>query len=184
MLNNALISDYMLTDNVPQYQNQTWAGETITRIVGTQYFSLSFKVTMNKKYRAELSNFYAQYASGKPFDMSLGWWSKYEGTQTAAVQTTAARTAGATSIAVNSNRLEVGSLIQFGGHKKLYRVVANTGTVMTIFPGLIKNIQLGENIKFDNIQGSFILTPNQSAYNLPSTMVMEVTITATENIRG
>jgi hypothetical protein len=51
MLNNTLISEFMLTDNIPQYQNQTWTGETITRVVGSQYFS--FKVTLNKMNRAE-----------------------------------------------------------------------------------------------------------------------------------
>jgi hypothetical protein len=56
--------------------------------------------------------------------------------------------------------------------------------VITIFPGLIKNIQLGEVMKYDNIQGSFILTPQNAAYQMPSTNIMEVTINATENIRG
>ena len=59
MLNNALISEFMLTDNIPQYQNQTWTGETITRVVGSQYFTLSFKVTLNKMNRTALANFYA-----------------------------------------------------------------------------------------------------------------------------
>ncbi|EPB3479050.1 hypothetical protein ACRFZU_000522 [Escherichia coli] len=184
MLNNALISEYTLTDNVPQFQNQTWSGETITRIVGTQYFTLSFKVTINKNNRQELANFYANYTNSKPFDMSLGWWGDYNGRQTGAVQATAARNAGATSIAVNTNSLEVGSLIQFGGHKKLYRIIANTGTTMTIFPGLIRSVQGGEVINYDNLKGSFILVPSQNGYNLPSTNVMEVTIQATENIRG
>jgi hypothetical protein len=74
MLNNTLISEFMLTDNIPQYQNQTWTGETITRVVGSQYFTLSFKVTLNKMNRAELANFYALYGQGKPFSMPLGWW--------------------------------------------------------------------------------------------------------------
>ncbi|MGP6488929.1 hypothetical protein [Duffyella gerundensis] len=184
MLNNALISDYTLTDNIPQYQNQTWSGETITRMVGTQYFSLSFKVTLNKKDRAELANFLALYGNGKPFDMSLGWWGTYSGSQNAVIQATAARAAGATSIAVNSNSLEVGNLVQFNGHKKLYRVLANTGTTITIFPGLVNSIQTSEVMKYNNLQGSFILTPQNSAYQLPSTNVIEFTVQATENIRG
>ena len=184
MLNNATISDFVLSDNVPLFQQKTWTGEQITRVVGTEYFSISFKVTMNKQYRAELSNFYAQYAQGKPFDMSLGWWGKYTGNQTANVQATAARAAGATSIAVNSNRLEVGSLIQFNGHKKLYRIIANSGTTMTIFPGLIKNIQLGEVIKYDNLSGSFVLTTQNSQFSFPSNNLIGVIIQATENIRG
>ncbi|HCA3847275.1 TPA: hypothetical protein MPJ73_004148 [Enterobacter hormaechei] len=184
MLNNTLISEFTLTDNIPQFQNQTWTGETITRVVGSQYFTLSFKVTLNKMNRAELANFYALYGQGRPFDMSLGWWSQYSGTQASQVQATAARAAGATSIAVNANTLEVGTVVQFNGHKKLYRIIANTGNVITIFPGLIKNIQLGELVKYDNIQGSFILTPQNAAYQMPSTNIMEVTINATENIRG
>lgn len=184
MLDNAIISEFVLNDNIPQYLNQTWTGEQITRVVGTQYFSITFKATMNKQFRAEIANFYAQYAQGKPFDMSLGWWGKYTGNQNAGVQATAARTAGATSIAVNSNSLEVGSIIQFNGHKKLYRVIANSGTTMTIFPGLIKNIQLGEVIKYDNLSGSFVLTPQNAVYSFPGTNLIEVTIQATENIRG
>ncbi|MES3530077.1 hypothetical protein [Enterobacter hormaechei] len=184
MLNNALISEFMLMDNIPQYQNQTWTGETITRVVGSQYFTLSFKVTLNKMNRAELANFYALYGQGRPFDISLGWWSDYNGTQASQVQATAARAAGATSVAVNANTLEVGTVVQFTGHKKLYRIIANSGNVITIFPGLIKNIQLGEVMKYDNIQGSFILTPQNAAYQMPSTNIMEVTINATENIRG
>jgi hypothetical protein len=39
-------------------------------------------------------------------------------------------------------------------------------------------------MKYDNIQGSFILTPQNAAYQMPSTNIMEVTINATENIRG
>lgn len=184
MLNNALISEYNLSDNIPQYQNQTWSGETITRVVGTQYYSLQFKVTINKKYRNELANFYALYGQGKPFDMSLGWWGTYTGSQKTTVQATAARAAGATSIAVNSNTLEVGSLVQFNGHKKLYRIIANTGAIITIFPGLIRNVQASEILKYDNLQGSFILTPQNSTLQLPSANVIEVTIQATENIRG
>lgn len=184
MLNNALISDFILTDNVPQYQNQTWSGEVITRIVGTQYFSLSFKVTLNKQYRAELMNFYALYSNGRPFEMPLGWWSTYNGSQTGNVQITAARSAGSTSLAVNNNNLEVGSIIQIGGTKKLYRVIANSGSTMTIFPALLSNVQAGSNINYDNLQGSFVLTPQNSSYQMPSTNVIEVTIQATENIRG
>lgn len=184
MLDNATISEFVLSDNVPLFQQKIWTGEQITRVVGTEYFSISFKVTMNKQYRAQLANFYAQYAQGKPFDMSLGWWGKYVGNQNAGVQATAARAAGATSIAVNSNSLEVGSLIQFNGHKKLYRVIANTGTTMNIFPGLIKNIQLGEVIKYNNLSGSFVLTTQNAQFSFPSTNLIEVTIQATENVRG
>lgn len=144
MLNNALISEFMLTDNIPQYQNQTWTGETITRVVGSQYFTLSFKVTLNKMNRTELANFYALYGQGRPFDISLGWWSDYNGTQASQVQATAARAAGATSVAVNANTLEVGTVVQFTGHKKLYRIIANTGNVITIFPRLIKTSNLGK----------------------------------------
>ena len=184
MFNNALISEYVLSDNIPQYQNQTWSGETITRMVGVQYFTLSFKVTLNKKYRNELANFYASYAYGKPFDMSLGWWGSYTGTQTSGIQATGARAAGATSIAVTQNTLEIGSLVQFNGHKKLYRVVGSNGDTITIFPGLTRAIQTSEVLKYDNLQGSFILTPQNATYQLPSTNVIEVTIQATENIRG
>ncbi len=184
MLNNALISDFMLSDNIPQYQNQTWSGETITRMVGVQYYSVSFKVTLNRKTRAELANFYALYAQGKPFDMPLGWWGSYVGSHTGAIQATAARSVGATSIAVTQNTLEVGSLVQFNGHKKLYKVVGNNGFTLTIFPGLTRPIQTSEVLNYDNLQGSFILTPQNSTYQYPSTNVMEVTIQATENIRG
>jgi len=184
MLSNALISDFMLTDNIPQYQNQTWSGETITRVVGVQYYSVSFKVTMNKKKRAELSNFYAQYAQGKPFDMPLGWWGSYTGSFSGTIQVTAAAAAGATTIAVTQNTLEVGSLVQFNGHKKLYKVVGNNGFSITLFPGLTRAIQTSEVLNYENLQGSFILTPQNASYQYPSTNVMEVTIQATENIRG
>ncbi|EGJ6570162.1 hypothetical protein INC08_004543, partial [Escherichia coli] len=113
MFNNSLISDFILSDNIPQYQNKTWSGEVITRIVGTQYFSISFKVTTNKKYRTDLTNFLALYSSGRPFDMSLGWWGDYSGNQATGIQVTAARTAGATSIQTNTNNLSPGDLIQF-----------------------------------------------------------------------
>jgi len=184
MFNNALISGFVLSDNRPQYQTQTWSGETLTRMVGVQYFTLTFKVTVNKKDRAELANFYGQYGSGKPFDMSLGWWGQYNGTQTTTVQATAAAAAGASSVTASRNTLEVGSLIQFNGHKKLYRITANNGYTISIYPGLIRAIQTSEVIKFDNLQGSFVLNPQNSVYELPSTNVMEITINATENIRG
>ncbi|WP_426729298.1 hypothetical protein [Enterobacter cloacae complex sp. 357B1] len=77
MLNNTLISEFMLTDNIPQYQNQTWTGETITRVVGSQYFTLSFKVTLNKMNRAELANFYALYGQGKETVLYASWMVEY-----------------------------------------------------------------------------------------------------------
>ncbi|EKN4802483.1 hypothetical protein FG446_003755 [Yersinia enterocolitica] len=182
--NSILITDFTLTDNSPVYQNQTWTGQIITRNSGINFFTISFKVQTTKDNRAELQRFQAEHSLGRPFKMSLGWYSQYSGEQEGAVLVTAPVAVASYKIPVSNNKLEVGTLIQFSSTTKLYKVLANTGTELSIYPSLRKPISGGEVIKFNNLTGTFILTNDNNKTNYVSENIISMDITATEDVTG
>ncbi|AKF37323.1 hypothetical protein ACXKU5_002853 [Yersinia enterocolitica] len=181
---NILISDFILTDNQPVYQNQSWSGQTISRSTGIQYYSLNFKVQTTKQFRQELQAFQAQYSLGRPFEHSLGWYSQYNGQQQVLVQSLQNSNAGAYIIKVlPSTKLEVGTLIQFSNHKKIYKIINNDGQGnLSIYPSLRKAVQLSENIKFNNIMGSFILQISNDKIDYNSENIISMNISAIEDV--
>lgn len=64
--------------------------------------------------------------------MSLGYYSVYTGAQT--VQPVVLNPANASTYKVQATtKFEVGTLIQFSGHKKIYRVLDNSNGYLSIF---------------------------------------------------
>ncbi|UCQ40048.1 hypothetical protein DCF38_10920 [Edwardsiella piscicida] len=181
---NILISNFKLKDNTPQYSVQNWTGETCIRSTGVQYFQIEFDISLNQRDRLDLQQFIIQHKNGKPFDMSIGWFSKYSGSQKTSVLATVAAAVSATNITCGTNSIEIGSYIQFKNHKKIYQVLANNGTQLTIFPSLIKPVQIGEEIIFNNIIGSWLLNVPSDGLQIPSTNLIQMSFQATENIRG
>ncbi|MEG3135667.1 hypothetical protein SC206_19090 [Rouxiella sp. T17] len=181
--NNIKIDTFVLTDNAPLFSNQSWTGELITRSTGVQYYSISFQVNLHTRSRQELQQFIAQYGQGAPFEMSLGWYSTYTGAQTGAIAASKAAGANTYQISVAAgNKIEVGSIIQFTNHKKLYKVIANTGSVLSIFPNLKQPVQVGENIKYNALTGMFKLQMDNNAYATPSENLIQMTFKAIEDV--
>ncbi|MGX9299885.1 hypothetical protein IAQ00_13645 [Pantoea ananatis] len=179
--NNLKVTDFQLSSNEPRYSNRSWTGTQITRSTGIQYYQINFTLNFNKKDIQEYQNFIAKYGQGAPFNMDLGHLSIYKGSQNVAVAATAPAAKGVYQITCNSNQLEVGTLIQFQNHKKIYRVIANNGTTLSIFPNLRSNVAIGENVKFTNIEGSFTLDVDND-YKLNVQNVMNITFKASEDI--
>ncbi|CQI92549.1 Uncharacterised protein [Yersinia rohdei] len=182
---NILISDFILTDNHPVYQNQSWTGQLITRQTGVGYYSIQFKIQATKQCRAELQQFITEHGFGKPFSHSLGWYSEYTGQQESTVQCLSLASVGTYVIKVQPQTvLEVGTLIQFTNHRKIYKIIGNDGMGnLSIFPSLRKPVQISENIKFNNIYGTFILqTDGKIDFNSENIIIMN--IKAIEDVTG
>ncbi|CNH80766.1 Uncharacterised protein [Yersinia pekkanenii] len=181
---NILISDFVLSDNQPLYQNQSWTGQTISRSTGCQYYTLTFKIQATKQFRQEIQAFQAQYGLSRPFEHSLGWYSQYNGGQQSLVQALAISNAGSYVIKVlASTKLEVGTIIQFTNHKKIYKIISNDGLGnLSIYPSLRKTVQLSENIKFNNIMGTFILQNSNDKTDYNSGNIISMNISAIEDV--
>lgn len=177
--NNIKISDFKLQNIEPAYSNISWTGSQIRRSTGIQYYQISFNLQFNQADRQEVLNFIAQYSQGKPFTTDLGYFSQYTGNQIGTVSSTATVTKGATVIPCNANVLEVGTLVTFQNSTKIHRIIANTGTSITVFPALRQNVQAGEVIRYQGISGSFIIDVDCDL-NLPSSNIMSLQVKATE----
>ena len=177
--NNIKISDFQLQSIEPSYSNKSWTGAQIRRSTGIQYYQLTFNIQFNQADRQEVLNFIAQYSQGQPFITDLGYYSQYTGNQFATVSSTATVNKGGSVIPCNSNMLEVGTLVTFQNSTKIHRIIANTGTSITVFPALRQNVQAGEVIRYQGITGTFIIDIDCDL-NLPSKNIMNLSIKATE----
>jgi len=175
---NIKITGFQLSSTEPMYSNRSWNGTLITRSTNIQYYNLQFTMNFTQKNLAEVQAFIASYSQAKPFTMDLGYASQYNGTQTSALSATAVAAAGVYQVSTQTNSLEVGTLIQFTNHSKIYRVIANDGTTISIFPNLRQQVNTGENIKFNGIQGQFVLNiDNTYQIQIQNTMTLQVTAT-------
>jgi len=177
--NNIKISDFQLQSIEPSYSNKSWTGAQIRRSTGIQYYQLTFNIQLNQADRQEVLSFIAQYSQGKPFSTDLGYYSQYTGNQFATVSSTATVNKGGSVIPCTSNILEVGTLVTFQNSTKIHRIIANTGTSITVFPALRQNVQAGEVIRYQGITGTFIIDIDCDL-NLPSKNIMNLNIKATE----
>lgn len=103
----------------------------------------------------------------------------YRGSQTGAVSASSPAVKGSYQITSTANTLEVGSLIQFTNHSKIYRVIGRTGNVLQLFPNLRENVQAAETILYNNLQGTFTLDI-ENEYKVPVNNIMSVNLKATE----
>ncbi|WP_419058929.1 hypothetical protein [Kluyvera georgiana] len=177
------ISDFTLTSTEPKYTNQSWTGARIIRSTGIQYYTGQFTLNFNQADRLEVMKFIAQYSQGASFQFPLGHLGTYPGSYTGAISVGAAVARGISQFTTASTQaLEIGTLIQFTNHKKLYRVIANTGTQITVFPSLQASIQLGENVFYDSlvIEMQF---DDDNDFALPITNYATMTFKATEVVR-
>ncbi|MEC3939842.1 hypothetical protein VOF76_27490, partial [Leclercia adecarboxylata] len=86
---------------------------------------------------------------------------------------------GGSVIPCTANMLEVGTLVTFQNSTKIHRIIANTGTSITIFPALRQNVQAGEVIRYQGITGAFIIDVDCDL-NLQSTNIISLQVKATE----
>lgn len=181
--NNIKISDFTLVDKSPQYSNQSWTGALIQRSSGVQWYEYQCTLSFNVRNRGEVQKFIAEYRQGKPFSMSMGHLSKYTGLESKAlsVQSTVQRGVYKFKTA-QTQVLEVGTMIQFTNHKKIYTIVANTGNEISIFPALQGVIQTGEAIVYNGIAIEAVLSPDND-YQLPSTNLIQIQLKCSEVVR-
>lgn len=178
--NKIKVTDFQLSDTIPVYSNSSWTGSVESRLLNIQYFTIQFTLNFNQKDAGEYKAFQAQYSTGAPFPMSLGFYSKYYGAETNAINAEVGANIGTYLIQCHT-KLEVGTLIQFQNHSKIYKVMVNDqdNGILSIFPLLRADVQVGETIKYSNIEGQFILD-NSNDYALSVANQMSVQLTATE----
>lgn len=177
------VSDFTLIDKAPQYSNTTWTGALIQRSTGVQWFEYQFALNFNPSDLLEVQSFIAQYQQGKAFEMSMGHLSQYRGKQTGALAVKTAVSRGIYKFQTTAtNKLEIGSLIQFRNHKKLYKVIANDGTNVSIFPALQANIQANEAVQYNALLIEGTLLPDNE-YQITSTNIMKVQFKCKEVVR-
>lgn len=177
------LSDFTLSSSSPQYSNQTWTGARIQRSTGVQWYTFNFTLNFNQSDRLEVLAFISQYSQGKPFTIPLGHMSKYSGKQTGAVSVKNTVQRGVYKFSTNtSQQLEVGAMIQFANHKKLYQIVANTGSEISIFPALQATIQSNETVFYNGLVIEAVLDVDNE-YKLPITNLISLQFKCTEVVR-
>ncbi|TWY28635.1 hypothetical protein [Serratia marcescens] len=177
--NNIKINGVSVSSTEPRYSNRSWTGTEVTRSTGIQYYKLEFTLTFKQQSLAEYQAFVAEYSRGKPFTFSLGHMGVYKGSQSGAVSASAQALKGSYQVSSTANTLEIGSLIQFTNHSKIYRIIGRAGNVLQLFPNLRENVQTGETILYNNLQGTFTLDI-ENEYKVPVNNIMSVNLKATE----
>ncbi|QLO53198.1 hypothetical protein HV234_17485 [Klebsiella grimontii] len=177
--NNIKVSNVSLKSNEPKYEQVSWTGQSLQRLTGIQYYELEFTLNFNIKNRSEVQAFIGEYGQGKNFDFPLGHLSTYAGAQTGAVSCTSSRAAGNIEIPTSTQSLELGTLIQFTNHKKIYRIIARTNTSVTIFPALRSGIQSGEMMVYDGLVLNAQLDASND-FSIPITNVVQMKFTGRE----
>ncbi|EFN8906165.1 hypothetical protein D6912_15570, partial [Escherichia coli] len=162
---------------------KSWTGQIIQRSTGVQYYEFSFVLNFNKDLYPEVNKFISLYKQGRPFQMSMGHFSKYLGKQTGALAVKSAVQKGVYKfLTTAANKLEVGTMIQFANHKKLYSVIANDGTTVSIFPALQANIQANETVNYNALIIEGTLLPDND-YQVTSTNIMQIQFKCQEVVR-
>lgn len=179
---NIKVTDVQLSSTVPQYNQRSWTGVELRRSVGIQYYKLQFTLSCEVKNRNEIQAFITEYQQGKPFTMSLGHLSEYQGTQVGAVNVSTTTAIGSMIVPVSTNTLQKGDLIQFGNHKKIYQIMDKSSTSITVFPQLRQSVSVNEVVNYNNIQIEATIDVDQD-FAMNITNVTSVQINATENLR-
>ncbi|ROP61611.1 hypothetical protein EDF81_0082 [Enterobacter sp. BIGb0383] len=179
--NQIKVNNFQIKSTEPIYSNQSWTGQRIIRSTGIQYYQIQFQLSFNIKERAEVTKFIAEYSQGKPFQMSLGHLSTYTGTQTGAVTVQTSVNKGSMIIPVSTNTLAVGEWIQFTNHKKIYRIVEQSASSITIFPALNSSVQASEPLFYDNLVIEAVLD-TENDYSMPVETVSVLQLKAMEHI--
>ncbi|MFP8558267.1 hypothetical protein ACLH2J_01975 [Klebsiella michiganensis] len=181
---NVKISDVKLTSNAPFFANRAVSGKYQRRYTGVQYYSLDFTANYMSSDTSVVQKFVAQYMYGRPFLFNISYAGQYTGSARGSIISNQTVLPGTRQITIGgfSGTLEAGTIIQFENHKKLYTVTEDvqSGKALKIFPALIKNVQNGEAIKYQNPQGEFVLTNDSIPYDLKS--ISKIQFKATENI--
>lgn len=180
--NKIKINSVSIASTEPRYSNRAWSGVEITRSTGIQYFTMEFTLSFKQQDITEYNAFVAEYSRGKPFTFGLGHLSTYTGSQVNAVQATAASAKGAYQVTTSANTLEIGSLIQFTNHSKLYRIIGRTGNDIQLFPNLRANVQAGESIRYTAFEGTFTLDVDNN-YQTPVNNVISISLKASEYLQ-
>lgn len=179
--NDVKITNFTLKTNEPMYSNQSWTGKRIVRSTGIQYYTIQFTLNFIKDALPEINQFIAQYSQGAAFNISLGVWGTYRGKQTGSLTSTNSVAAGNIVINTNNNNMAVGETIQFSNHNKLYRIIERTDTALTVFPALQNQVQANEIIKYDNLNITAQLDPDND-YSMTVGNLMTLTVKAQEVI--
>ncbi|EHK6423934.1 hypothetical protein QYN36_003038 [Salmonella enterica] len=178
--NNIKLSDFTLSSKSPQYSNQSWTGAVIQRSTGVQWYTFNFTLNFNQRDRQEVLAFIAEYSQGKLFTIPLGHLSTYKGKQSGAVSSKNDVRRGVYKFTTASaQQLEVGTMIQFGNHKKIYQIVANTGTEVSIFPALQANVQANETVFYNGLVIEARLDVDND-FQMPVTNLVAITFKCTE----
>lgn len=178
---NIKITDFKLSNSQSMYSQRSWTGVEIRRTTGIQYYQIEFTLNFEINQRSEVMAFITEYSQGKPFQFNMGHFSTYQGSQVAAVTCTSTVQRGNRNVTLSNNTLEVGTMIQFSNHKKLYQIMSKSGNVVTLNTQLRQNVQSGESVFFNNLVIEAKLDVDQT-FDMASTMVSGVQIKATENL--
>lgn len=179
--NNVKVTNFNIKSVEPMYSNQSWTGQRLIRSTGIQYYQIEFNLNFNMDKRQEVMAFIAEYSQGKPFTFSLGHLSTYSGNQVGALTASGQANKGQISVNTSTNNLQVGELIQFTNHSKIYRVIARAANNITVFPALQNVVLANEPIQYNNLMITAVLNPDND-YTLPISVVSSMKFGAMEYI--
>lgn len=178
------ITDVKLTSNAPYFSNRAVSGKFQKRYTGVQFFEVDFTLNYMEKDTKGIKRFLALHQLSRPFDFDLSYYGRYEGTVQGLVTSAQNAAQGSRLIKLGAfvGTLEAGSVVQFQNHSKLYTVTEDvkSGGTLKIFPSLRGQVQVGEQLKYQNIKGKFILSNEKTELNIKN--LSSIKLKATEVI--
>ncbi|EMY4147405.1 hypothetical protein AAIR64_001272 [Escherichia coli] len=167
---NIKITDFTLKSKQPFFKAQSISGKFQRRFTGIQYFEAEFTANFMAEHINEVKEFVARHLFGRPFSVPLSYYSKYTGDvrQMVTAATGTARGGRKVRLSNFTGTLKAGTIIQFENHKKIYKITEDvkSGGEMKLFPNLRQNVLAGEVIKYQNVEGEFLLTTDNIDWKL------------------
>ncbi|HAM6012147.1 TPA: hypothetical protein IB719_001086 [Escherichia coli] len=167
---NIKITDFTLTSKQPFFKAQAISGKFQRRFTGIHYYEAQFTANFMAEHISEVKEFVAKHMLGRPFSVPLSYYSKYTGDVRQMVTAAARTDRGGRKVRLSNftGTLKAGTIIQFENHKKIYMITEDvkSGGEMKLFPNLRQHVLAGEVIKYQNVEGEFLLTTESIDWNL------------------
>lgn len=158
---NIKITDFTLKSKQPFFKAQSISGKFQRRFTGIHFYEAEFTANFMAQDINEVKEFVARHLFGRPFSVPLSYFSKYTGDVRQMITAAAGTARGGRKVRLSNftGTLKAGTIIQFENHKKIYTITEDvkSGGEMKLFPNLRQNVLAGEVIKYQNVEGEFVL---------------------------
>lgn len=145
-----LIDDITITDNNAVLTNDTRSLQYRARSVVGQRFEVAMTTRVLPENRKAALAYISSLKGGIKIDtLSLPYF--FEAASGTKLVNTAAAIGASTVTLQSIDNVNAGDYIKFGGHTKIYQIIAKSGTSINIHPNLVRSVAVSEQVLFNGI---------------------------------